>query len=341
MVTRAAARFTLLLSACAALGACQLFGWALASTFPAAVTQETARHDLTSFITAADASSFAMRDLPASGREYLILASPLTTDGVRLIIMDTDLNVLLTFTAQDVAGLGASLGTAPPKRSAAYGYVDISIGNLFFHTTAAGLVLPPIIRPVPTQEPGFELAVAGNFNFQDFSVAGNSFSYTKYSDTWGPVGNNTFDILTSPVPNTSFSLSAFFTDPDPARQIVLFVLSDANTGLDHYFVFPMSDFNSVSPSFPFQRFYEVFTKPATNPEFLGYANGSFIRFVPNGVNSRSGAFVRTDLNGTDSAVQLPSFNLPDIRTAYSPSGTSYFVFDSGTRTVTRMAAWWN
>ena len=73
---------------------------------------------------------------------------------------------LLTFTAQDVAGLGASLGTAPPKRSAAYGYVDISIGNLFFHTTAAGLVLPPIIRPVPTQGPGFELAVAGNFDIE-------------------------------------------------------------------------------------------------------------------------------------------------------------------------------
>ena len=61
--------------------------------------------------------------------------------------------------------------------------------------------------------------------------------------------------------------------------------------------------------------------------------------MPSGNNARSGAFVRTDLSGTDQATQLPFYNLPDMRAAYSPSG-SYFVFDMGTRAVTRMAAWW-
>jgi hypothetical protein len=345
MVRPVTARCALLVTACVTLGACQFWQLALSSTFPAAVTQETARHDLTSLISAADASSFVMRDLPASGREYIILASPLTTDGVRLIIMDPDLNVLLTFTAQDLAGFGASLGTAPAKRSAAFGTIELAIGNLFFDFTAAGLVLPPFMRGVPPQGPGFELAVSGNFNFQDFSCAGNFFTFVKYSDTWGPVsGGGTFPILASPGANTSFSVHAIFSDPDPARQYTLFVLFDADTGLDHYFTIPMSDLNSGTGgllAFPLQSFYEVFTKPAADPNLLGYANGGFIRFVPSGTNARSGAFVRTDLNGTDHATQLHYFNLPDIRMAYSPSGTSYFVFDTGTRAVTRMAAWWN
>jgi hypothetical protein len=339
MVRWAAARCALLLSACVALGACQLFQWALSSTFPAAATQETARRDLASFITASDAPSFVMSDVTAGGKEYVVLSSPLTTNGVRLIIMDADLNTLLTFTAQDLAGLGASVGPAPAKVGAFNMGIYLEVGDLFFATGAAGLVLPPIVNPVP-HGAGFLLTVSGNFNFQEFSCAGNGFSYTKYSDTWGAVGNNTFPILTSPVTNTSFSLSAFFTDPDPARQWTLFVFSDANTGLDRYYIFPMNDFNSVSPAFPLQSSYEVFTKPATNPEFLGYANGAFIRFVPSGSGS-SGAFVATDLTGADHSTQLPYFNLPDIRVAYSPSGKSYFVFDRGTRTVTRMAAWWN
>ena len=339
MVRRTLVRATLLVAAVVGLGSCQFFGLALSSTFPAAITQMTARRDLGPLMSASDAYSFSLTDVSVGGKEYVILGSALQTNGIRLIIMDTDLNVLLTLTLQDITALGGSLGTAPPKLSAAWMSIDLAAGNLFFQTNAAGLVLPPLVYGVPVQGPGFSLSVSGNFNFQDFSVAGNGFSYNKYSDTWGVVGTfGAYPILGSPSAN--FSLHGMFTDPDPARQCTLFVLSDADTGLDHYFVIPMTDLNSGVLAFPLQNWYEVFTKPTTDPNLLGYANGGFIRFVPSG-GSRSGAFVRTDLNGVDQPVQLPAYNLPDVQAAYSQSGGFYFLYDRGGRTVTRMAAWWN
>jgi hypothetical protein len=339
MVRRALVRATFLVAAVAGLGSCQFLGLALSSTFPASVTQITARHDVSSLVSAPDAYSFSIGDVATPGHEYVVLASTLSTSGIRLIFMDTDLNVLLTLTAQDIAALGGSITYATAKRDA---FDRILVGDILFPTNAAGLVLPPTVQSWIPQSAGFDSAVGGNFNLLGFDASGNGFSYNKFPDTWSPASSfGAFPILASPGANTSFSVHGVFSDPDPARQYTLFVLSDADTGLDHYFVIPMTDLNSGVLASPLQSFYEVFTKPTTDPNLLGYANGGFIRFVPSGGNARSGAFVRTDLSGNDQANQLPSYNLSEIQIAYSQPSAFYFVYDMGTRSVTRMAAWWN
>ena len=323
-----------LLFAALALG-CKLVDIAFSSTFPAAVTQMTARRDLSSLVSASEASSFSMSDVTAGGREYVILSSSLTSDGTRLIIMDTGLNTILTLTGQDFAGLGGSLGTAPAKLDAKG---RILIGNVFFQTGASGLVFPPFVNSIPTT-PGFQSPVGGNYNFINFTASGNNFSYTRYSDIWLLDNTWTRPIRTSPGANTSFFLHGVFSDP--ARQVAMFVLYDSGDSLDHYLVIPLGDLNGgLLLTFPLQDFYEVFTKPATREDLLGYSNGGLIRFVPGG-SSGSGAFVRSDLSGADQPNQLQCFNLPAMRQAFSPSGGTYFTFDLGTRIVTRLTAWWN
>jgi hypothetical protein len=185
--------------------------------------------------------------------------------------------------------------------------------------------------------------VGGNYNFIDFAASGNNFSYTQYYDTWLPklpTDSWTFPIRAFPGANTSFFVHAVFSDPDPARQVAMFVLYDSGDSLDHYLLIPLGALNGGSLSFPLQDFYEVFTKPATREDLLGYSNGGLIRFVPGGSNG-SGAFVRSDLSGADQPNQLQYFNLPAMRQAFSPSGGTYFTFDLGTRIVTRLTAWWN
>ena len=336
-LTRTAVLCVPLLFAGIALGSCKLVDIAFSSTFPAAFSQMTARRDLSSLVPASEASSFSMSDVTAGGREYVILSSSLTSDGTRLIIMDTGLNIILTLTGQDLAGMGGSLGAAPAKVDA-MGHV--LIGNVFFQTDASGLVFPPFVYSIPTS-PGFESPVGGNYNFIDFGASGNNFSYTEYYDTWIWTGSWTFPIRALPAANTSFSVHAVFSDPDPARHVAIIVLYDSGDSLDHYLVIPLGDLNGgLLLTFPLQDFYEVFTKPATREDLLGYSNGGLIRFVPGG-SSGSGAFVRSDLSGADQPNQLQYFNLPAMRQAFSPSGGTYFTFDLGTRIVTRLTAWWN
>jgi hypothetical protein len=337
MVRRALSWTAILLCAGLALGSCQLVGFALASTFPAAATQMTAWRSLSSLISASEASSFSISDVTAGGREYVILSSGLPTGGVRLIIMDAGLDIILTLTAQDIAGLGGSLDSAPAKLDA---MGRVLVGNVLFSANASGLVFPPAIFPVP-QGAGFQSPVGGSCNFISFSAFGNSFSYTQYYDTWLFTGTWTFPVRALPAVNTNFSVHAVFSDPDPSRQIALFVLSDAGDSLDHYLVVPLADLNGGFLSFPLQDFYEVFTRPSGNPDLLGYSNGGLIRFVPGGSNPGAGAFVRSDLSGADQPNQLPYFNLPAMREAFSPSGGAYFNFDLDTRIVTRLTAWWN
>lgn len=336
MVKRALLRIAVILAAGLAFGSCQLIGLALSSTFPAAATQATARRDLSSLVSAPEASSFSMSDVTAGGREYVILSSSLASEGVRLIIMDTDLEVLLTLTAADVAGLGGSLGTSPAKLEA---MGRILIGSLFFPASAAGLGFPPMIMGVP-QGPGFESPVGGNYNFIGFSASGNNFSYTQYYDTWLYTGTWTFPIRSGPAAATSFSVQSIFSDPDPGRQIALFVLHDSGDGLDHYLVVPLGDLNggTVLKS-PLLDFYQVFTKPASDPDLMGYSNDGLVRFVQGGPGA--GAFVRSDLSGAERPTTLRYFTHPSVRQAFAPSGSTYFSFDLNTRIVTRLTAWWN
>ena len=333
MVRRA---IPLLAAAVIGLGSCQLVQWALDSTFPAAITQMTARRDMSSSISGSDAYSFTLGDVAVGGREYVVLSSSLATGGVRLIIMDTDLNILLTLTAQDVAALGASLGTQPARAGALDMLTDLEAGDLFFPIDATGVILPPIVIGVPPG-PGFASTVGGNYNYNDISASGNDFYFTRYTDTWSLAGiYGPFPLLASPGANTNFSLLAVFADPDPSRLSAMVVLHNADDNLDYYFSIPQSDFFGGYIDFTTIPFFK---KPPTDPTLLGYANGGVIRFISSG--GGSGAFVRTDLGGMDQPTEFPYFKPPDIRQAYSPTGSFYFVFDRGTRTVTRMTAWWN
>jgi hypothetical protein len=340
MVRRAVARGMFVVTAVIALGSCQFFQLALDSTFPAAITQMTARRDMSSSISASDAYSFTVGDVVAGGYEFVVLSSSLTTDGIRLIIMDTNLNVLLTLTAQDVAAYSASLGTEPARAGAgaSMGPMNIEVGNLLFGIDATGTVVPLFTANVPSG-PGFASNVGANYNYTDMLVSGNGFSYSAKADTWLPAGSfGPFSLLALPTANTNFSFRAIFADSDPSRLSVTLVLHNDDDNLDYYFTIPQSDFFSGYIDFTTIPF---FTRPATDPTLLGYANGGVFRFVQTGNGARSGAFVRSDLGGLDMPTQFPYLKLPDIRQAYSPAGSFYFVFDKGTRTVTRMTAWWN
>ena len=169
-------------------------GVLLNSTFPASATQVTAQRSLSSLVPASEASSFSMSDVTAGGREYVILSSPLASAGTRLIIIDTGLDIVLTMTAQDLPGFGGILDSAPARLDA---MGRILVGNVFFNTSASGLVFPPSIFPVPTGQ-GFQSPVGGNYNFTSFNATANTFSCTQYFDTWLFTGTWTADIRPLP-----------------------------------------------------------------------------------------------------------------------------------------------
>jgi hypothetical protein len=325
-----------LVSAGLALGSCQLAAL-FDSTFPAVVSQMTARSDLASRIPAGEASSFSIADVTAGGQDYIVLSSSLTTNGTRLVILDAGLNVLYSFSAQDVAGWGATLGSAPAKLDA---MGHLVIGNLIFTAGAGGLVFPPgMYGGVPLTQ-GFQSHTGGAYNFIDFTASGNTLTFSQYFDTWLFDGTWTFPLRATPSANTNFSVKGIFADPDPTRQLAIIVLFDAGDSLDHYLLIPLSVLNGASLSSPLLGPYEAFSKPSTDPDLMGYSNGGLVRFVP-GVLPGTGAFVRSDLAGNDQSSQLPYSRTPRIRQAFSPSGGSYVTFDVGTRVIARLTAWWN
>jgi hypothetical protein len=337
MVMQAVTRGAALLFSVLGLGACQFAGSLFDSTFPADVSQMTARIDLSTRIPAADAASFSISDVTAGGSEYLVLSSGLAAGGTRLLILDSGLTVLFSFTAQDIAGWGATLGSAPAKLDA---MGHLVIGNLIFSTGAGGLVFPPTMYGGIPLTTGFESQTSGAYNFIDFSASGNNLTFSEYFDTWLFDGTWTFPVRATPGANTNFSVKGIFSDPDPSRQLAIIVLSDAGDSMDHYLVIPLSGLNGGSLSGPLQSFYEVFSRASTDGNLMGYSNGGLIRFVPGGIPG-TGAFVRSDLGGTDQVRQLPYFRSLRTRQAFSPSGGTYFTFDLDSRVVTRLTAWWN
>ncbi len=110
--------------------------------FPPSISQVTARADLSASIPAAPASSFSVSTVSAGGNEYVILFSgiPFDISQPHLVIMDSHLKMINTFSIKDLAAISAG-----PQLGGYFTMADVKgfvvIGNMRFTPQLSGFAL--------------------------------------------------------------------------------------------------------------------------------------------------------------------------------------------------------
>lgn len=316
------------------LSACTFYG-IFSSVDPALglITAQTA-----AVIPTEAANSFTLSVVEDYGKEYVVLASDMPYEGTHLWLMDSGLNVLQTLSYTDLGGPGF-MGSRVRFDAWHLEPHRMMVGSFLFSLTADRLTnLGWIVPQAPGQFYFAEHSV-GDFNVAQIYATGNTLQFFRYADTW---------LLSSTVsatigPASAYSLLAVFSDPnaaDVAHQAAFFVFRDMAAGTDHFARIPWTDVMGTLAQ-PLLGTYELFSRPASDapPEYLGYTGGAFFSFN-RAKNNGGGDFVRFDQAGAALPGTLHFEKLPDMRVAYSLTGTHYFTFDSATRVISRRSQWW-
>lgn len=313
----------------ASLGAC---GFLTASGFPESATQIGAQRDLSPLIPEAYANEFTISAVAVGSSELVFAACSRPFDGTHLIVMNHDLQILQSFSYQDLITAGATnLSTTAVSGVAG----DIVIMGLSWTPGTTGLSSPTVISGSPTPS---TLAVNnGTTNFSSFGTSGTTLSYYSYTSTWTtPTLYGPFTI--SPTSTDSFDMIAAVSDP--TRTDVIFILYNRSTSKPVCLLVPKADvLAGLAPSLTLMETYPSIQLPQTDNRLIAYSQNGFIEFQ-HSTNSSGGSFIRTNMSGALQSYSLRYTGDTDLSMASSSVGSGYYLYERTTRIVTRVAGWW-
>ena len=307
------------------LSSCGFFS---SSTFPPVATQLAAQRDFSADIPTDFAGGFTLSTLTANGVDLVFLADSQPYDGPHLFVMDQDLNVLQTFSYQDLSLLSASFANTRAFLGASGNVLILRLDCPAGQTGISGFV-PRAFSPGPGNF-GFS---DGTLNYAGFNVSGNQLSYTIYSNVWGYASSSTANISANP----ALSFQIVDISADPALSFATLILEETSSGQDYYFHIPVGSFGGTLTS-PLTS-YGSFTAPRADNGLAAYSQDGFISFQ-RASNAPGGTFVRLDLSGNTLPFSLPYNGSTDVQIAARASGGWYYVYDKTSRVVSRINAWW-
>ena len=307
------------------LSSCGFFS---SSTFPPVATQLAAQRDFSADIPTDFAGGFTLSTLTANGVDLVFLADSQPYDGPHLFVMDQDLNVLQTFSYQDLSLLSASFANTRAFLGASGNVLILGLDCPAGQTGISGFVTRAF-SPGPGNF-GFS---DGTLNYAGFNVSGNQLSYTIYSNVWGYASSSTANISANP----ALSFQIVDISADPALSFATLILEETSSGQDYYFHIPVGSFGGTLTS-PLTS-YGSFTAPRADNGLAAYSQDGFISFQ-RASNAPGGTFVRLDLSGNALPFSLPYNGSTDAQIAARASGGWYYVYDKTSRVVSRINAWW-
>jgi hypothetical protein len=339
-------QYLLIILAGLSLGSCGLF---MASAFQPDLTLLEAQRDVSADIPPEQVEYYGLSTVDVGDTQYVILASQWSGSAVQLIVMDANLTVMQRLAMGDIGGTSLDSnkamvdGGTPPR---------VLVGNKLFSASTTGLTYITTLTPSLPNPPfsngprwdfGFSIVdsanPSNNAQVTNFFVNGNTLSYCWWPPDWSVAGILTRSVAISSDSTSISELNGAYSDPS-AKCATLVFFYESNKS-ETYVTIPWGDFlTTFSPSINLFLNYSNFNWSEMNRDLRGFAQGAFVGFVRSGSDSKIGDFIRFDTKGVVQTDKFHYENLPDILTAYPPSGGAYYTFNREDRTVSKLAAWW-
>ncbi|HET6450912.1 MAG TPA: hypothetical protein VFI08_06355 [Spirochaetia bacterium] len=322
------------------LSTCQvLFG----GPFSGLVAQLTAQKDISSLVTAANASTYNLSILQSAKAEYVLLYSSSITDTTQnqIIVLSPELKVLNTFTVNDVMNIATPIGRSMSGNGAVTHLVDghIIIGNVEMAPSGGGLA---ILDKLSTPNNPVDVTLMGStivgpstasYTWTGFGTGpGTTMSWTVYAADWSGSSTQSTSL------GSSAQVVGVFTNPeDDTSNVAYFVFSDGSGRLTFIQAPKDPDLVNAFPSGLIgNSSYSTFTKKDLNSFDLHVTRDSVLGF-----NGNSHSWVRFTPSDPGNESSLYVGSRPDSeKTEFSFSGGYFCVWDPTTRTISRADDWW-
>jgi hypothetical protein len=313
--------------------------------FPADIAQATARRDLSSSISAANASSFHLSVVKSGKHEFVILASDINFDTAlpHLLVLSPELGVQNVYTMDELAAF-MSVALSGTAAIAHLNDGKIVIGNLETTVTASGLALSASLSASSVSINNW--AVQGPspnyYTWSGFrSDSSNTLFYSEWAADWSLYNTKTATIATG---STRYEIEGVFTDPEDATNDTALLVFREQSGNDSLFHF----ISATKESNLFGMFVggPIMEDTAFTSSQIVKSNlkSGSVNVTSDGIiayNERSRSLVFFD--PADPANEKPLHvgnTANDTQWAFSFSGGYYCTWNPDTRVLTRYEDWW-
>jgi len=327
---------TLLLVLCS----CGLF---TASPFPVMLTQTIAQRSFAADIPDTVLDNFMPWVVENGSTSRLVLlvgGFPYPSSEPWLFVLDEDLSVIQSYTIADLQAL-----VTPKSFNGSQVMVD-ACGNLVVGTALFAFTSNSITPAGNTDamadaggfhNPGFPLASPGN-NLVNMSAAGSTLSWHNYQSCWMDSTSWSTSITYAAI---NLELRAVLSEPYPSITDVFLVFAENSTDTVHFVRVPRNDFNGTLPAFFMDRpEYPSFAKEEIDTDSIGYTSGGIVAY-----SYQSQDYILFTFSEPDKLTSLHVGNIDDEkdsqRTSWSWSGGYSCVYDTRTKTLYKVAKWWN
>lgn len=320
-----------------ALCSCGLF---FLTPFPVNLAQTLATRDFSADIDATVPDGFRPSVVEKDGARLILLVggTPYPGDKPWLFILREDLSLIQSYTLADLA-----LITNPMPFNAGSAMMDsngnLVVGNALF--AVAGDVVAPIGNTVSLgslRDRGIPLAVGGE-NAANFETTGGlTLHWWRYDSFWGSQTEFWRQIRSS-TPN--LWLRDVLADPSPSSLIAILVLEEEGDGATYFVRVPKVMLNGTLPDLFMDDtlFYPSITKPHIDTSHLGFTSDGIVAF-----EYETQDWTMFPFNAPTSVQRLHAGNIDDAlhnqRMSWSYSGGFSAVYDTRSRTLTKVANWW-
>jgi hypothetical protein len=278
-----------------------------------------------------------------SGTDRLILlvgGYPYPASDPWLFVLDESLSLLQFYTINDLVAF-----TTPRPFKGSSAMVD-SDGNLVVGSALFGFdshSITPLGNTCDLEGrgglsgSGFPVNVAGE-NIVNLSASGTTLSWDRYQASWCTLGSGSCQITAASV---QLEVRGVLCEPYPAMTDVILVLGENSSDTTHFVRVPRSAFVSGLPDgFMGLPAYPSFTKPHIDTGVLGYTTSGIVAYSYDTQDC-----ILFTFSEPDKLTSLHVGNIDDQkssqRTSWSWSGGYSCVYDSRTKTLSKVAKWWN
>ena len=312
------------------------------SVFPPTLSQVVARADLSGTIPAGAGSQYRVYVVTPTGGDFVILMNRNSSMDPAAVVMDSNLQLIQTYTAFQLNGWGITNGSTlmtdasgnVALRDHWFGASDLTTINHNPSGTLGGAIL---------FDPGFcsPYWQKNDVNFQ--MTGGNTLTYTQYQ-WWGLPPDFTSSPIQINGAGGNYRVAAVYNvDDTPSAGKVVLVLSEQNNSSNVTLVaIPLADVVHASPLLPTVASpllnnypYKVLTN--INSSSIGFAGDSLVAF-----SYDSHSLKRYSLTPPFNEIgSIPMGKSNDqLQYAYRMTGGYSVVYDEETRKLTKVANWW-
>jgi hypothetical protein len=259
-----------------------------------------------------------------------------------LVVMDSHLKVLATFTNSDFLVMTASYLGGQTVMTDVNG--QVIVGNFRFDALPSGFSFSAV-NPATLYSPSVSGSPAYNYNETNFAIVNFpplQLQYQEFDSTWVPTGLFTTPLgAPSPAP-ASLRLQSVFSDIDSAAAPDVFVFQDDPDQRTYFLRVPKVEIDGglslVAPdlfTYAAANYPALVVKSDLDSQTISYSRAGMIAF-----EHQSEALVRFTLDAPDTVSSMPVQWTNGMRVAAGISGTWCVIWDPGTRMLTRYEQWW-